>query len=80
MFDVRWIAVWHELTESGSDHGKEITIVFSSIEGAKKWLACANDQGMHVVLHLVIRVDPSGIAEEYPWCHGLQRAEKHSAE
>ena len=46
----------------------------------KKWLACANGQGMSVVLHLVRRVDPSGIAEEYPWCHGLQRAEKHSAE
>ena len=60
---------------------KKITIVSPSIEGAKKkWLACANGQGMSVVLHLVRRVDPSGIAEEYPWCHGLQRAEKHSAE
>ena len=38
-------------------------------------MACANGQGMHVVLHLVRRVGPSGIVDEYPWCHGLQRAE-----
>ena len=78
MFDVKWIAVWHELAEFRTT--EKITIVSPSIEGAKKWLACANGQGMSVVLHLVRRVDPSGIAEEYPWCHGLQRAEKHSAE
>ena len=81
MVEVRWIAVWHELAGNGPDRGKKITIVSPSIEGAKKngW-PVPTARELAVVLHLVRRVDPSGIAEEYPWCHGLQRAEKHSAE
>ena len=56
---------------------KKITIVSPSIEGAKKKIGwpVPTARELTVVLHSVRRVDPSGIAEEYPWCHGLQRAE-----
>ena len=81
VLDVRWIALWHELAESGPDHGRKNhdSVPFNRRSQKNGW-PVPTARELAVVLHLLRRVDPSGIAEEDPWCHGLQRAEKHSAE
>ena len=45
LLEARWTDLWRGIAETGPDHGKKITIVSPSIEGAKKnGLACGNGQ------------------------------------
>ena len=76
VFDARWIDMWHDIAESGPGHGKKNhdSVPFNRRSQKNGW-PVPTAKELAVVLHLVRRVDPSGIAEEYPWCHGLQRAE-----